>query len=499
MFSRKQAIYVALAATLLALLPSLELGAGNTKTINLSAAEVKRIMLKDGYTVQNARLKSEVAKQDVPASKGIFDTHLNADASHQIDKSAKSSVIYPDSEITNWEISANRKFATGTEASVGFRNERIKYSDSLAINNVPVFPPQALYEPIIAFTVSQPILKNAAGFLDRRTVRSAELGSLAIDLATQREIETLVYGALADYWNLVLIRRHVVSMQKSVNFAQQFLKTTLEEFKLGTAEETDVLAAKANVLVRKDELLATKEYERAWHESLRVKLGLGPNIYIKNKEKIPPFMKLIESETQKIDYALNNRKDYFASKRELELRNVQLAMAKNERWPSMDLYSSLELNEVDTSYSRALGSAGSPNWIVGMNFSVPLENRTARANKRKADLQRARALVALKDLENRIANSVVRNYQEVIARKKIVTQSQTALNLQIKKLRQEMKKYSLGRSSSYVIVQYQDDAVKAERANLEGWLAYKTAALDLLLAEGKLIDTDTNKEEKKAK
>lgn len=497
MFLHKQALYVALLVTLLSLLLPLEMRAGDTKTISLSAAEVKRIMLKDGYTVQSARLKSEAVKQNVPASKGIFDTNLNADVSHQIDKSAKSSPIYPDSEITSWEISANRKFATGTEASVGFINDRIKYSDSLTINNVPVFPPQAIYEPIIAFTISQPVLKNAGGYLDRRTVRSAELGSLATELATQREIETLVYGALADYWNLVLIRRHVIAMQKSVNFAQQFLKTTLEEFKLGTVEETDVLAAKANVLVRKDEFLATKEYERAWHENLRVKLGFGPNVNVNNKEKIPPFMKLIESETQRIDYALNNRKDYLASKRELELRNVELAMAKNERWPSMDLYSSLELNEIDTSYSRAVGSLNSPNWIVGMNFSVPLENRTARANKRKADLQRARALVALKDLENRIANSVSRNYKDVIARKTIVTQSQTALNLQVKKLRQEMKKYSLGRSSSYIIVQYQDDAVKAERANLEAWLAYKTAALDLLLAEGNLIESDAKKEENK--
>jgi outer membrane protein TolC len=272
-----------------------------------------------------------------------------------------------------------------------------------------------------------------------------------------------------------------------VNFAQQFLSTTLEEKKLGTAEDTDVLAARANVLVRKDELLSTKEFERVWEENLRVKLGLGPDIKIENADRVPRFITLRKSETALINSAMAQRRDYKASKRELELREVKLEMAKNQRWPSLDLYSSLELNDIQTSYSGALGNVDNPNWIIGMQFSVPLENRAARANRKRADIEKASAIVALKDLENRIANGVTRHYREVKSRQHIVKQSKKAMGLQQEKLRQEMNKYSLGRSTSDLIVRYQDDVVAAELSHFDAWLAYKTAALNLFLAEGSLV------------
>ena len=460
--------------------------------LSVSADEIKQIMLEKAYSVEQAKLKADAAGQTVMQSKGIFDTNFSAGVSHQIDDSAKPSPIFGDRiDTTRWEVAANRRFATGTQAGIGFRSERLKYHDALAINGNPVFPSEAIYEPIIAFTVSQPVMKNAGGYLDRRTVKSAELGSLKTELSVQREIESLVYGALADYWTLALVRGQIVTRQKLVDFAKQFLATTVEERKLGTAEETDLLAAKANVLMREDELLAYKEVERVWHEKLRVDLGVGPEIEIKNAEAKPPLIKLTGSGDDRVGAALENRRDYQASKKELELRDVELAMAKNQRWPSLDLYSTLELNEIKNGYTSAVSSMNDPNWIVGMRFSVPIENRAARAGKKIADIQKASAVVALKDLENRITNSVVRNFEEVASRRRIVEQSAEALNLQVSKLKQEMDKYSMGRSSSDLIVRYQDDVVNAERANLEAWLAYQESVLDLALSEGKLVEYKT--------
>lgn len=495
---RKHIIY---ALAFLAFLAGVFASAGSAyalQTMQLSADEVEEMMLESAFSVQQEKIKSAVAKEDIPQAKSIYDTHLGGGASEHIDKSKKISPIFGNRvDTTIWELDARRKFPTGTEAGVGLRTERLKYFNPLTINNNPIYPPNATYEPILAFSLAQPLLKNAGGYIDRRSVRSAEIGSLATELTSQRQIETIVYEALADYWNLVIIRKHIVAMQKSVNFAKQFLSTTLEEFKLGTVEETDVLAARANVLVRDDDLLASKEMERIWEESLRVKLGLGPDIKIENREKTPPFINLGKQIENEINIALENRRDYMAGKQELEQRNVNLAIAKNQRWPAMDLYGSLELNDIDSSYSKALGSMDSPNMIVGMRFSVPLENRFARAGKRKADLQRASAIISLKDLENRIANSVVRSYEEVKSRRHIVIQSEKALDLQVRKLQQEMKKYSMGRSSSDLIVRYQDDAVNAERSNIEALLAYQKSVLDLRLSKGVLVTYPQEEKESK--
>jgi outer membrane protein TolC len=466
------------------------------RTVSLSSADVKRMMLEKGYTVERERLRGEAAMTSIMESKGIYDTNLSADASHQIDKGAQPSPLFGNRiDTTLWGLGLNKHLPSGTDAGIEFKNERLKYYNSINVGGQPLFPPNALYEPIIAFTVNQPILKNAGGYVDRRTIKSAELGSLSTVLDTQRQIERLVYGALNDYWNLVIIRRLIHAKQRSVQFARQFLETTNEEFKIGTAEETDVIAARANVLVRKDELLNVKEVERVWQENLRVKLGIGPDARIDNVEKKPHFIPIPRDESSLIGTALANRRDYKASKRELELREVSLQIAKNQRWPSMDLYSSLELNNIQTSYGNAVGGMDNPNWTVGMQFSIPLENRAARAGKKRADIQKASAIVALKDLENRIANAVARHAREVKSRQKIVTQSKRAWDLQREKLGQEMRKYEMGRSTSDLIVRYQDDVVNAQLSHFDAWLNYKTAALNLALSEGKLVEFDTIDEE----
>ena len=56
----------------------------------------------------------------------------------------------------------------------------------------------------------------------------------------------------------------------------------------------------------------------------------------------------------------------------------------------------------------------------------------------------------------------------------------------------------MGRSSSDLIVRYQDDAVNAERDNIEAWLSYEEAVLRFRLAKGNLLskayETSKNKE-----
>lgn len=472
------------------------LPAAAQEKVRLSAADVERIALDQSYSVKQTWLASDAVQQNIMESKGIFDTNLGAEVSYQYDNSAKPSPIYGgriDTLIGG--VEATKKLPSGTEVGVGLRQERVKYFDSLTINGNPVFPPNALYEPIISFSLSQPVMKNVGGYQDRRQVKSAQLGALAAELQAERHVETLVYEALSDYWNLVIVRRLIDARVKSVKFARQFLATTEEEFKLGTAEETDVLAARANVLVRDDELKALHEIERGWEESLRTKLAMGPDVNIENVEKQPPLIKLGGTIGSRIAGALETRRDYQASKRELEQRDVELAIAKNERWPSMDLYSTLELNEIRGSMTNAWSSVNSPNLKVGMQFKMPLENRVARAGKNRADILKASAIVALKDLENRIANSVSRHVKEVDARKRIISQSSRAVNLQREKLKQENEKYGMGRSTSDLIIRYQDDVVAAEQGHAEAWLAYKTAALNLALAEGKLVNFDKLEEQ----
>ena len=475
-------------AVLITVLWAVSVGAAGTSVLSLSPQAVVDLALERSFGVKQAELTKEVVAQGVGLAKGTFDTHLGLEGSHEIDKSKRESPIFGTRiDTTIWNLGLSKELPIGTELGLAFTNVRKKTTGSV-VGGIQIIPPQPLYEPVLGFSLSQPLMRNVFGKLDRGAVKEARLAYASADFATQRSIDLVVHQALADYWALVFARMHSRAMERSVRAARDFLNATLEKRKLGTAEDTDELAARANLMVRNNELLALREVEREAAMRLRLDLELEPEISVETTEKGPAFVTERGRVEEKIKEALERRGDYLSAKKELERRNVRLSMAKNVRWPRMDLYSTLELNEIDTGYGDAVSGMDSPDWKVGLNFSVPLENRRARAGVRRAAAEKAIAVYALKDVENQVANEVSVKDQEVLARRRIVEDAETALDLHHKKLRLEMAKYRQGRSSSEMIILYQDDVVAAQRARTAAWWSYRKAVLDLELAQATIVD-----------
>ena len=460
---------------------------GMNKTVKVSPEDIVDRIIEDSFKVKQYEMDVLAAYEGIPAAKGTFDTMLSMDMMYNLNKEDSTSTIMGDrKDTTVWGLSLSKEIPTGTELGLSF-DTNVSKTYNATVNGIPIIPQTNLYDPIIGFSLSQPLMQNVFGMIDRGAVKEATFFYESAENELKRRIDSQVYEALIDYWALYFNRKHIEAQKKAVSFAKEFLASTREERKLGTAEETDLLAARANLLNREDEFLTLKEIERTFEDRLRHHLELDPGTKIEQLDVLPPFENPGMFDDARISFALDNRGDYQAWKKELERLNVSLKIAKNKRWPSLDLYSTLELNQIDTSYRDALGGMDSPNWTVGMNFSVPLENRTARAGASRAKAQKARALYAVKDLENQIVNSLDTLIQEVNSRKLIVENNTQTMKLQRAKLAGEMKKYRMGRSSSYVIVQYQNDSVTSERNLVEAWLAYQDSALGLKLAEGAIV------------
>jgi outer membrane protein TolC len=421
-------------------------------------------------------------------AKGVFDTYLELAGSYQMDKAKRTTPIFGSrQDIWNWNASFSKQLPTGTTLGLSFDNVRSTTFGS-NINGNQIIPSMPLYEPVLGISLGQSFMQNAFGLASRASVDEARLAYEAADAAYKRQVDVTVSKGLGNFWTLVFVRKNIEVQEKAVNFAKQFLNTTLDEKRLGTAEETDVLAAKANYLKRQDELMVLRERELTAMDLLRHDLEYGPDDELDVFLDEPPFADCGVFSDERVALALERRGDYQAIKNELERLNVVLKVAKNTRWPSLDLVSSLELNDVDPSYKKAVGNMDSPNVTVGLSFSVPLENRRARADASRARADVARSLYAMKDLENQIVNSLSRLILEVQSRKKIVETNRQVFDLQVRKLLEEMKKYRMGRSSSYIVVQYQNDAVSAEKGFIDAWLAYQASVLGLDLAESRVIE-----------
>ncbi len=469
---------------------SVAISAAGAEAIHLSPEKVKDMVLERSFGVKQAQMTREAASESIPEAKGVFDTILSGATSYQLDERKQPNPIFGTrTDLITWGLGLSKELSpTGTTLGLSLDNEWTKTTGSLQINNQPIIPPYGRYEPILGFSLSQPLMKNAFGMLDRGAVKEAKHYYSSADNTIRREIDKLIRDALADYWVLFFTRRQLKSIERYIAFAQNFLNTTLEERTLGISEDTDVLAARANLLSRKNEYAAYKELERDAQEKLRQALELEPYEELVLSDRLPPKIRIKNGIEDMIAQAFEKRGDYLAAVEEVGRQRVRLKMAKNRRWPQLDLVSTLELNEIDRSYANALGDMDSPNFTVGLNLQIPLENRAARADARRKEAERARAVFALKDLENRISNEITLLAQTVGKRLDIVESTQRTLDLHVEKQKLEMGKYRQGRSSSDLVIRYQDDTVRAERNLFEAWLLYKKSLLDLKLAQGAMVE-----------
>lgn len=476
---------------LIAMLPVAGAYAAGGKVLRLSADMVVDLVLERSFGVKQAELKREEAKEAIPMAKGAFDTYLAMEGSYEIDKSRRTSSIFGTRTDTGiWGLSLTKEIPIGTTLGVSLLTSRSKTTGS-DVGGVPVIPPTPLYEPVLGFSLQQPLVQNAFGMAHRGEVRQARHRYAAADNAVRREIDGHAYKTLIDYWSMIFNREHMDAQRRSVRFARDFLSATLEKKKFGIAEETDVLAARANLLVRENEFLDLKETDRARAEEVRRDLELDPDVDIMGGEKSPPLASASADYDARYERALSRRGDYLAASEDIERLQIKLAVARNKRWPQLDLKSTLAINEIDASYRDAAGGMNAPDWTVGLSLQMPLENRAARAEARRASFEKARAVYALKDLENQIVNEVRTAVDQVNARKKIVEVSKGALAIQQEKLAQEMEKYEQGRSSSEVIIIYQDDVINAERHLVQAWMSYGKAVLDMKLAEATIVSNES--------
>lgn len=483
--------FAALIVTSFVMAPSMAIAQGS---VSLNAYKVEEMVLERNFGVKQFEMTREAAAQSIPEAQGtLFDTYLSGSAAYNLNKEQQLNPIFGTrTDIVTWNLGLSKELSpTGTTLGLSLDNEWTKTTGSIVVGGQPLIPGFGRYEPVFGISLSQPLMKNALGMNDRGIVQMARHAYASADYTVRREVDKVIYKALNDYWTLFFTRHQMKALKRAIGFAQEFLKTTLEEEKLGIAVETDVLAARANLQARQNEYDAYRELERTAEEGLRTDLELDPDQELVLSEKLPPKIRIKGGIEDMIAKAMTQRGDYLAAIEELRRQRVNLKMAKNKRWPQLDLVSTLDLNDIDPSYGSALGGMNNPNVAVGLSLSVPLENRAARAGKRRAEADKARAVFGVKDLENRIANEIKHLADAVGDRLTIVEGTRKALDLNLRKQKLELDKYKIGLSSSDLVKRSQDDTIGSQRGLFEAWLLYQRTLLDLKLAQGAMIAEST--------
>jgi outer membrane protein TolC len=416
----------------------------------------------------------------------------------------------PSLQLNTVQVNAlvTQSFSTGTSISFSFGNAR-------QTTNSPYFNLSPNLSSSFRFEIQQQLL---AGFgfgpnlrylyIARNNKKISDIGFKGQVIATVTQIENI-------YWDLVSAYEQTQVNEQSYAFAQQTLENVRKQLQLESVPAMDVMRAEAEVSKRDQDLTVART-------SLQLQETLMKNAITKSLDDpaleampVVPTDKMesvaIQS-TQPIQdliaEAQQDRPELAESDVDLVNRQISRKAARNALLPSLALIAfyggsglggplnpaynlGQNVSNVPTDFGGALENAfnnTSPDYYVGLNLSIPIRNRVAKADQYRSELEYRQAELRLEQLKKQVRIEV-RNAQFALDQTGArVEAARKARDLAQRTFDITKREQDLGAGSSYQTLSAQRDLALAELDLVSAMTTHEKAKVELDRATGTTLE-----------
>ena len=471
----------------------------NASSMILSLKDAIIRTLSNNVSIAIESFDSKVKKETIIDSLSEFDITLGIELSTgrktQQLASAFSSPNRMENDTDNWDLSISQKLVTGANYQFDFTNNRNKTNSKTAGLNPS-------YNSEFQLSLTQPLLKNFGTIINKRNIHIAKNEADISDYDFETKVIDVISDVENTYWDYVFNLRDLEVKQKSLDRAKDLQRRVKSQVLVGTMAPIETLQAESEVASREEFLLSSKDAIEDTQDKLKNILnidfsspeGLLP-IYPSSKADI--LIKNVDfNETVKI--ALASRSDYLGKKKELENKDILVKYQENQVYPSIDLVGSLGMNGLSgdavaiTSgtfqgksaygggYGNALTDSLSTNyydWELGIKISYPLGNRSAKSKLSASRLEKAKLILDIKNLEKKIILEVRESIRQLQTDAKRIKAASIAKKLAEEKLKAEEKKFEVGLSTSFNVLEFQEDLAQAQSNEIKAIIDYKQSRI----------------------
>jgi outer membrane protein len=405
-------------------------------------------------------------------------------------------------------------FLTGGSASINYTNHYLKENSPTDVLN----PSSA---PNLSVSFQHNLLRGFGIAVNSRTIEVSKINLKTSDLNFKTQVIDTVVQVLNLYYGLVADYEDVKAKRSALEAAHAFYEDNKKRVEFGDLAPLEVTRAESQVAGSERDLLLSQtslEQQEVQLKNLLSRTGSADPvlaivqiipvdpIVVPDKDELPPLQELVEK-------ALTNRSDLAAEKAGVTAAEVSALGTRNGVLPSLQVFgteSQAGLAGTPMPFAPGQRGPGADSYFVGgvgtalaqifrRNFPserigafmvAPIGNNQAQADYGIDQLQlRQTQLTTQKDL-NQVGVEVANN---VVALRQARSRYDAAVKNRI--LEQELhdaeqKKYSLGASTPYNVIQQQRDLVAAQSAEISALVAYSTARVALDQTLGATLETN---------
>lgn len=465
------------------------------RVLELSLPECLSMARRDNLGLRSAALDQPQAEAQALAASGFFEPAFFLSPRYQESERPSTSTFLPESRTKSYGFRTGfqGRVLTGATYDLSLDYSYRRFEDPTVVGGVFGIDTYTQWTALAALTLRQPLLKGAWIGRNRTEIAAAELGAEAAGSAYKDRLEETLLQVTQSYWELVFARENYKVRQVSLEMARDQLEITEQRIKAALAAEVERVADQADIAARRLDLIGAANLILAAEDALKALIFPFREDREWATRLVPtsPYEAELDLQVPPAEeaaaLALGRRHDLQAARAQVEKARVLLDAARTDLWPQLDLEGGYSVTDTDihtTDFARNLAQSRYPTWSLALLFSIPLGNKSARGEFRRAEYALEQAERELRRQEVAVWREVrdaVRDLeslgQEIAAGREAVRLAETNLDI-------EEEKFKVGKTINFE-VQRRNEALAAARSRLiRSLLDFRIAAARLTRATG---------------
>ena len=471
-------------------------------TLRLTADDAVRMALENNVDLKADRLDPQISDTRVAAALGAFRPAVTSSLQSNNQLQPPSSFLIPTATRTD-VVTTNAGFAQrlpwfGTTYSVSWSTSHTDSNSFLSSYN-------PLLQSGLGINVSQPLVRDLFIDTPRQQLATSRTNRDIADTRLRESVVRTTAAVKAAYWNLVSARANVDSRRTALDLSQELARVNKAKVDVGTSPPLDLVSAQAEVAANQEQLIIAETAVKEAEDRLRV-LIFDPTVRENWSTRIdavdsPPIATPAIDVDAAVTRALADRADLVRARKDIENAQTGVKFADNSRLPDVRLNASYQASGLGgTQVLRTGGFPGTivgpgavtdfgsvvgqlfahdyPTWAVGVSVSYPLGGGAEQANYARARLEASQTAERLKGAESRAIAQIRDAGWKIEMNAKRIDTTRASRELAEQRLDAERKRFEVGMSTSFLVIQAQRDLAQARTNELSAVLAYDLSLVD---------------------
>jgi outer membrane protein TolC len=359
-------------------------------------------------------------------------------------------------------------------------------------NGIPFLFDQATTFAGIA--LQQPLLRNAWIDQTRENILIARKSIKFDEYGFRWQVMQVIQLTEKAYFELIYDFEDVQVQEMAVQLKQQSYNENRKRVEVGAMAPLDEKQAQSELAASKAKLLEAKQtlgtQQNVLKDFISDRYMDIYNTTIVPSQKlvaVPEVFELQESWRSAVD----KRPDLQQAKVELERKGITLRFAKNQLFPELDLTGTYGRRGVESTLDAAFGDIPEgrfPTYSYGIVLSVPLGAQGQRASYHAAKAGIEQAKLQYRKTEQEILIQVENTVGNLNSEMEKIRSTREAREFAEAALEAEQKKLQVGKSTTFVVLQLQNNLTTAREAEIREIANYNQALALLAYYEGTILE-----------